>query len=123
MATTQKNQDYSEAKSIQESSGEPAVGMSVAEAGRRGGKATAKRYGREFYQAIGRKGGAVRATDEDVLNGDLGRKGAEARWRQETDFGAEIARHTGAQSLSTREGLRRFPDIEVERALVTSEEL
>ena len=70
-----------------------------------------------------RNGGAVRATDEDVLNGDLGRKGAEARWRQETDFGAEIARHTGAQSLSTREGLRRFPDIEVERALVTSEEL
>jgi len=31
--------------------------MSVAEAGRRGGKTTFKRHGPEFYSRIGRKGG------------------------------------------------------------------
>lgn len=31
--------------------------MTVAEAGRKGGKTTAERYGHEFYQNIGRTGG------------------------------------------------------------------
>lgn len=34
-----------------------AAGMTVAEAGRKGGEITASRYGHEFYQEIGRKGG------------------------------------------------------------------
>jgi len=32
-------------------------GMTVSEAGRKGGSTTAKRYGHEFYQEIGTKGG------------------------------------------------------------------
>jgi uncharacterized protein len=32
-------------------------GMSVREAGRKGGEITAKRHGPQFYEAIGRKGG------------------------------------------------------------------
>jgi general stress protein YciG len=33
--------------------------MTVAEAGRRGGRRTAETHGEEFYSAIGRKGGSV----------------------------------------------------------------
>ena len=32
-------------------------GMSVQEAGRKGGRTTAKKYGPEFYEEIGHKGG------------------------------------------------------------------
>lgn len=32
-------------------------GMTVEEAGRKGGEVTASRYGHDFYQAIGHKGG------------------------------------------------------------------
>jgi len=31
--------------------------MTVAEAGRKGGKTTSERYGHDFYETIGRKGG------------------------------------------------------------------
>jgi len=31
--------------------------MTVGEAGRKGGETTAKKYGREFYEEIGHKGG------------------------------------------------------------------
>ncbi|KKQ93963.1 MAG: hypothetical protein UT66_C0018G0024 [candidate division CPR2 bacterium GW2011_GWC1_39_9] len=31
--------------------------MTVEEAGKRGGQATSKKYGREFYEKIGHKGG------------------------------------------------------------------
>jgi len=33
--------------------------MTVSEAGRRGGETTAKKYGREFYEEIGEKGGKI----------------------------------------------------------------
>lgn len=33
--------------------------MTVGEAGRRGGETTSKRYGREFYEEIGEKGGRI----------------------------------------------------------------
>jgi general stress protein YciG len=36
---------------------EAKVGMSVREAGRKGGEATSRRHGRRFYEEIGRKGG------------------------------------------------------------------
>lgn len=35
--------------------------MSCAEAGRRGGKTTAKKYGKKHYSEIGKKGGAATA--------------------------------------------------------------
>lgn len=68
--------------------------LSVKEAGRRGGKATAEKYGHEFYQEIGRKGGATRATAEDVRNGDMGRMGAEARWGREVEIQRSVAAPT-----------------------------
>lgn len=34
-------------------------GMTVGEAGRRGGEATARTHGHEFYEKIGHKGGAI----------------------------------------------------------------
>jgi uncharacterized protein len=37
-------------------SGKPG-GMTVREAGRKGGEVTARRHGPEFYETIGRKGG------------------------------------------------------------------
>jgi len=93
-------------------------GMSVTEAGRKGGKTTAARRGPEFYReigrkggvatseahgpafysAIGRKGGEARAEDPDVRSGALGRKGALARWGagegekgEDSDAGAILA--------------------------------
>lgn len=33
--------------------------MTVGEAGRKGGKSTAKKYGPEFYESIGKKGGLI----------------------------------------------------------------
>jgi len=33
--------------------------MTVGEAGRKGGRATAKKYGPEFYEQIGKKGGRI----------------------------------------------------------------
>ncbi len=33
--------------------------MTVGEAGRKGGKATARKYGSEFYEEIGKKGGRI----------------------------------------------------------------
>jgi uncharacterized protein len=35
----------------------PKGGMSVRDAGRKGGEATAQRHGPQFYQEIGKKGG------------------------------------------------------------------
>jgi len=33
--------------------------MTVSEAGRKGGETTSKKYGREFYEEIGEKGGKI----------------------------------------------------------------
>jgi general stress protein YciG len=52
--------------------------MTVQEAGRRGGKTTAKRHGHEFYEKIGKKGGEAR---KQALGPEgyeaLGRKGGQ----------------------------------------------
>jgi general stress protein YciG len=51
-------------------------GMSVREAGRKGGKTTRARYGPEFFQEIGQKGGRVvseRYSNEHFR--EIGRKG------------------------------------------------
>lgn len=41
--------------------GAKSSGMTVAEAGRRGGNTTSERHGRNFYATIGRKGGKARS--------------------------------------------------------------
>jgi general stress protein YciG len=86
-----------DAHSTQRDNQEQVQGMSVAEAGRRGGTATARRYGSEFYREIGRKGGATRAEDADVKNGSLGRKGAAARWSHAAELQAAGAMNGGVQ--------------------------
>jgi general stress protein YciG len=57
-------------------SGTADQGMSVREAGRKGGRTTRARYGAEFFQEIGAKGG--RAVSERYSNEhfrEIGRKG------------------------------------------------
>ncbi len=54
----------------------PNGGMSVREAGRKGGRTTRARYGPEFFQEIGQKGGKAvseRYTNEHFR--EIGRKG------------------------------------------------
>lgn len=55
--------------------------MSVREAGKKGGEATASSHGREFYQEIGSKGGKKVSQDREHM-AEIGRKGGEARGRQ-----------------------------------------
>lgn len=63
------------------------------EAGEKGGQATAQRHNEDqnqdgksdFYQEIGQKGGQARADDPDVRSGELGRRGAEARWGKDEE--------------------------------------
>ena len=60
-------------------SGTADEGMSVREAGRKGGRTKRARYGAEFFQEIGAKGG--RAVSERYSNEhfrEIGRKGGEA---------------------------------------------
>ena len=57
--------------------------MSVEEAGRKGGEATARNHDKEFYQEIGRKGGE--ATSEKhgkEFYQEIGEKGGNARAEQ-----------------------------------------
>jgi uncharacterized protein len=70
--------------------------MTVQEAGRKGGKTTARTHGRDFYQSIGRKGGQSRADDADVQSGSLGRKGGQATAKKHgRGFYEEIGRKGG----------------------------
>lgn len=51
--------------------------MTVREAGKKGGDTVKRKYGREFYEEIGRKGGEARADDEDIRSGAVGRMGGQ----------------------------------------------
>ena len=57
----------------------PGGGMTVAEAGRMGGKLVSEKYGPEFYERIGKKGGSSTAEryGPDFF-GRIGRKGGKA---------------------------------------------
>jgi general stress protein YciG len=57
----------------------PGGGMTVAEAGRMGGKLVSEKYGSEFYEKIGKKGGSSTAEryGPDFF-GRIGRKGGKA---------------------------------------------
>lgn len=58
--------------------------MTVREAGRKGGETTAERYGREFYEEIGHKGGEI---------------GGEIRKQQLGHAGYEELGHKGGQRV------------------------
>lgn len=54
--------------------------MTVAEAGRRGGKRTAATHGREFYEKIGRKGGEKVSMERGPdFYSEIGSKGGSIR--------------------------------------------
>jgi general stress protein YciG len=71
--------------------------MTVEEAGRRGGKATAERHGPEFYEEIGRKGGEAVSRNREHM-AEIGRKGGEAR----SGHPGETAEHSGRRSKRSR---------------------
>ena len=52
-------------------------GMTVQEAGRKGGNVVKKKYGKEFYEVIGKIGGNIRAQSEDIKSGKVGRLGGQ----------------------------------------------
>jgi general stress protein YciG len=57
----------------------PGGGMTVAEAGRMGGKLVSEKYGSEFYEKIGKKGGSSTAERYgSEFFGQIGRKGGKA---------------------------------------------
>lgn len=54
------------------------AGMTVSEAGRRGGEATRRKYGPEFYEEIGKKGGeTVKRERGSGFYEEIGRKGGQ----------------------------------------------
>ena len=58
---------------------QPGGGMTVAEAGRMGGKLVSEKYGAEFYEKIGKKGGSSTAERYGPeFFGKIGRKGGKA---------------------------------------------
>jgi len=56
----------------------PQGGMSVREAGRKGGQTVKARYGSEFYESIGRKGGEARGRKQGRGNGSAARENGSA---------------------------------------------
>lgn len=62
--------------------------MTVVEAGRKGGQSTAKRYGPEFYESIGKKGG--------LIGGPKGGQSTKAKYGHE--FYEKIG-HKGGQKV------------------------
>src|SRR5450755_1094983 len=62
--------------SNQDNEKKPGGGMSVREAGQKGGETVKKKYGPEFYEAIGRKGGqATKAAHGHAFYEQIGKKG------------------------------------------------
>lgn len=61
-------------------------GMSVREAGKRGGDRVKAKYGSEFYEAIGRKGGeATKSKYGPAFYEEIGQKGGQKVKRAATD--------------------------------------
>ena len=66
------------AEKSEESVKEPVKELTVQEAGRKGGRTTAKRHGHEFYEKIGKKGGEARKLALGHAGyEELGRKGGQ----------------------------------------------
>ena len=64
----------------------PSGGMSVREAGKRGGDSVKAKYGSEFYEAIGRKGGeATKSKYGPSFYEEIGAKGGQKPKRGPAD--------------------------------------
>jgi len=64
----------------------PSGGMSVREAGKRGGGRVKAKYGSQFYEAIGRKGGeATKSKYGPAFYEEIGQKGGQKTKRPATE--------------------------------------
>ena len=80
--------------------------MTVAEAGRKGGRRTASTHGREFYEKIGRKGGEkVSAERGPEFYSEIGSKGGSERAKQH-EGSAEAKGKTSIEEAGHRGGQR-----------------
>src|SRR4051812_33507289 len=81
-------------------------GMTVAEAGRKGGQAVRDKYGPGFYETIGKKGGeAVKAERGHAFYEEIGRKGGEAvKAERGHAFYEEIGKKGGGSGQASRGG-------------------
>jgi uncharacterized protein len=83
---------------------EPKIGMSVREAGQKGGEIVKSKYGPEYYKTIGRKGGqATRAAHGHAFYEAIGKKGGKKGGEATRDrYGAafyEDIGHRGGQKV------------------------
>jgi hypothetical protein len=83
--------------------------ITVAEAGRRGGAAVGRKYGREHYQIIGRKGGlALKAERGLEYYAEIGRKGGQVnRERHPHEHFRAIGKRGGQKAKELMEAGRR----------------
>lgn len=82
---------------MSDQNGAKSKGMTVQEAGRKGGEKTRDTRGHGFFEEIGRKGGAaVRETRSHEFYQEIGRKGGHAtRATRDRNFYEEIGRKGG----------------------------
>ena len=87
-------------------------GMTVAEAGRKGGQAVRDKYGPSFYEQIGRKGGeAVKAERGHAFYEEIGKKGGEAvKAERGHAFYEEIGKK-GGESVKASRGPAFYEEI------------
>ena len=85
-------------------------GMTVAEAGRKGGVKVAQERGRAFYEQIGKKGGeSVRASRGPEFYSQIGHKGGQ-KVRELIEQGKRLGRAAAKKTEeSEREGEGRAP--------------
>ena len=90
----------------------PGGGMTVAEAGRMGGKLVSEKYGSEFYERIGKKGGS--STAERYGSEFFGRIGAKGGKAVSAKYGAghfeRIGRRGGQKVASLVERAKQLED-------------
>ena len=84
-------------------------GMTVAEAGRKGGQAVRDKYGPGFYEAIGKKGGeAVKAERGHAFYEEIGKKGGESvKASRGAGFYEEIGKRGGNRVRELIEDAKR----------------
>jgi uncharacterized protein len=84
--------------------------MTVAEAGRMGGRLVSEKYGPEFYEKIGKKGGeSVRASRGPEFYSQIGHKGGQ-KVRELIEQGKRLGRAgRGAAHIDESEGEGRAP--------------
>jgi general stress protein YciG len=84
-------------------------GMTVAEAGRKGGQAVRDKYGPSFYETIGKKGGeAVKAERGHAFYEEIGKKGGESvKASRGSGFYEEIGKRGGHRVRELIEDAKR----------------